>query len=85
MKDVWLGAATALLLLLVVPTIWLVLRGLEVERLAGLELASTLCVLAAIAVAEGMGRPAFVDVAIVLLCTSAISTFVFVRFVDRGT
>jgi multisubunit Na+/H+ antiporter MnhF subunit len=82
--DVWLGAAAALLVL-VVPTIWLVLRGLEVERLAGLELASTLAVLAVVALAEGVGRPGFVDLALVLAITSSVSTFVFVRFLDRGT
>jgi multicomponent Na+:H+ antiporter subunit F len=60
-----------------------VFRGDAVERLAALELAAVLVTLALAALAIGVGRPAYLDVAVAASLLSFGGGLVFSRFLER--
>lgn len=80
--NVWLIAATALLLGLI-PCGVVCLRGAPMQRLVALEMAGTLDVLVLLLLAQGFDQPPFYDLALVLALLSFAGGLVFVRFLER--
>jgi multicomponent Na+:H+ antiporter subunit F len=78
----WLVTAAALTALLL-PCGLIALRGSSVDRLLGLEAGSVIASLALVALAEGFGRPVYVDLALIFAAMSFAATLMFVRFVER--
>jgi multicomponent Na+:H+ antiporter subunit F len=60
-----------------------VFRGDEMSRLAALEVAGVLVTLALAALAIGMGRPAYLDLAVAGAILSFGGGLVFARFLER--
>lgn len=82
--NAWLWAAAALMVLGVAPALLLASTGSAMSRLVGLEVASSLVVVALLLLAQGYGRTSYVDVALVLSVLSFTGTLVFVRFLGRS-
>ncbi len=80
--NMWLVAATALLLALV-PCGFVIVRGEALDRLVALELGSTLAVLVLMLVAQGFGRPTFYDLALTLSALSFPAGLTFTRLLER--
>ena len=78
----WLIAA-ALLLLGLVPCGLVVLRGSIVEALVGLQMAGILQTVVLLLMAEGLHRPPFFDLAVVLALLSLAGGLVFARMLER--
>ena len=76
-------AASAVLVLALLPCAAMVFRGTAFDRLVGLEMATVVLTLALMAVAEATGRGAFVDLAIALALLSLGGGLVFVRTMER--
>jgi multisubunit Na+/H+ antiporter MnhF subunit len=81
--NVWLVAATTLLLALV-PCGWVLLRGRLTEALVALELASTLVTIVLVLLAEGFHRSSYFVLPLVLGGLSFVGSLIFIRFLgDR--
>jgi multisubunit Na+/H+ antiporter MnhF subunit len=81
--NVWLVAATTLLLALV-PCGWVLLRGRLTEALVALELTSTLVTIVLVLLAEGFHRSSYFVLPLVLGGLSFVGSLVFIRFLgDR--
>lgn len=80
--NLWLLGATVLLFGLA-PAGIAVFRGDVVDRLAGLEMAAMVEVLALVLLAEGFHRPGMFDLALTLALLSFGGGLVFVRFLER--
>ena len=80
--NVWLIAATALLLGLV-PCAIVMLRGSVVEALVGLQMAGILQTVVLLLLAEGFHRPPFFDLALVLALLALAGGLVFARMLQR--
>ncbi|MBO2449526.1 hypothetical protein J4573_20665 [Actinomadura barringtoniae] len=65
------------------PTLLTTMYGRPVDRLAGLMLAGPLVTLTLIVLAAAYGRPAYLDVALVLAVLSFAGSLVFARFLGR--
>jgi multicomponent Na+:H+ antiporter subunit F len=76
-------AATLLLAGAVLPTMVALLRGEPVDRLAGLVVSGPLVTLVLMVLAAAYGRPAYLDVALVLAVLSFAGSLVFARFLGR--
>ncbi len=75
--------AGGLLVAGLLPAAVAVFRGDAVERLVALELAGVLVTLALAALAIGMGRPAYLDLAVAASLLSFGGGLVFSRFLER--
>ncbi|HVX87257.1 MAG TPA: monovalent cation/H+ antiporter complex subunit F [Phycisphaerae bacterium] len=80
--NVWLWCAWVVLLALL-PAGWMAFRGPVEERLAGLELASSVAIVALMMMAQGVARSSFFDIALALTLLSFGGGMVFARFVQR--
>ena len=80
----WLLAALVLVLLGLAPCLVVTLRGEPAERLIGLEIGSVVTTLVLLLLAQGFGRPAYVDVALLLAVLSMAGALVFARFLGRS-
>jgi multisubunit Na+/H+ antiporter MnhF subunit len=78
----WLIAAMALLVGFV-PCGVLLRRGSAIEGLVALEMAAVLASLDLILLAQGVTRPAFFELALVLAALSFPGSLVFVHFLER--
>lgn len=78
----WLLAGFGLLSSLV-PVGIASFRGSAMDRLAAIEAAATVVTLALLVLAQGFGRPAFFDVALVEAFLSFGGGLAFVRFLER--
>jgi multicomponent Na+:H+ antiporter subunit F len=79
----WLAAAIAMLVAGLTPCMLATLRGGPVDRLAGLILAGPVATLVLLLLAAGYGRPAYLDVALVLALLSFAGSLVYARFLGR--
>lgn len=80
--NAWLVSATILLGGLL-PCLWVAMRGTIVSALAALELASTITTLVLLAIAQGLRRDPFMDLALVSAVLSFAGALVFARFLER--
>lgn len=80
--NVWLVAATVLLVALV-PPFWLLARAPRIDALVALELASTLVTLVLLLLSEGFHRSIYTTVPLVLAGVSLVSGLTFARFMER--
>ena len=80
--NVWLVAATVLLMALVLPFSLLV-RAPPVDALVALELTSVVVTLVLLLLSEGFHRSIYTTVPLVLAGISLVSGFVFARFMER--
>ncbi|HVY48168.1 MAG TPA: monovalent cation/H+ antiporter complex subunit F [Minicystis sp.] len=78
----WALAAGALLLLLG-PCAYACVRGSVLLRLAALELATVVVTLLVIALARGLGRSSYMDLALMLALLSFGSAIVYTRLIER--
>ena len=78
----WLVGTTILLVALVAPGV-VCTRARPLDGLVALELASVVTTLALLLLAEGVHRPAFVDLAIVSATASFVGLLAFVRLLER--
>jgi len=75
--------AGGILVVALAPSGWACFSGGAVERVAALELSGVLVTLALLAISIGMGRPAFVDLALAAALLSFGGGLVFARFLER--
>lgn len=82
----WVTVVTLLLLTLalVLTVVRLILGPSLADRVVALELLALIAVAYIIAYAVQAGRPAFMDVALVLALTGFMATVGFARFLERG-
>ena len=80
--NVWLVAATVLLVALVLPFSVLV-RGSRIEALVALELTSVVVTLVLLLLSEGFHRSIYTTVPLVLAGVSLVSGLTFARFMER--
>ncbi len=78
--NAWLAASAVLLTLGLPPCLWLVSRRTPQERLAGLNLAATMCSAVLLLLTEGVNRSSYVDLPLVLATLGPAGTLVFARF-----
>ncbi|MET9080152.1 MrpF/PhaF family protein [Streptomyces sp. NPDC004232] len=78
--NAWLLATAVLLTLGMPPCVWAAGRGSAVERLAGLNLATTVVTSVLLLTAQGFGRSSFTDLGLVLAVLGPAGTLVFARF-----
>ena len=80
--NAWLVAATVLLageLLLALACV----RGRPVDSLVAMEATGVISALVLLLLAEGLHRPPFVDLALVLAILAYVGSLTFVRFMER--
>ncbi|MFF3821573.1 monovalent cation/H+ antiporter complex subunit F [Streptomyces bluensis] len=78
--NVWLIATAFLLTLGIPPCLWVASRGTAHERLAGLNLATTVVTVFFLLTAQGYARSSYTDLALVLAVIGPAGTLVFARF-----
>lgn len=81
--NVWLIAALALLPALLACGLACVVSSAP-TGLVALELASVVCTVELLLLAEGTGRQPFVDLALVLAAMSFVGSLAFARLMERG-
>jgi multisubunit Na+/H+ antiporter MnhF subunit len=80
--NVWLVAATVLLVALVLP-FGLLVRAPPIAALVALELTSVVVTLVLLLLSEGFHRSIYTTVPLVLAGLSLVSGFTFARFMER--
>ena len=75
----WEIAAMALLLGGIVPAVVLASRGRAIDRLVGLELASSVSVLSLLVIIQGDGQSSYLIVPLVLVLLGFAGTLVYTR------
>ena len=80
--NVWLVAATVLLVALV-PPFWLLARAPRIDALVALQLSSSLVTLVLLLLSEGFHRSIYTTVPLVLAGISLVSGLTFARFMER--
>ena len=80
--NVWLVAATVLLVALVAP-FWLLVRAPRVDALAALELVSVVVTIVLLLLSEGFHRSVYTTGLLVLAGISLVSGLVFARFMEK--
>jgi multicomponent Na+:H+ antiporter subunit F len=80
--NIWLVAA-AVMSAALIPCAIVCVRGSAPDRLAGLEAAGLIATLVLLLMAEGFGRPPFMDLALALALLSFSGGLVFARFLER--
>lgn len=78
-SDGWLVAALVPVAALA-PVLWRVARGAPRDRLVAQNLAQLLAALALLLAAQGFGRPAYLDTALLLSVLAPAGTLVYARF-----
>jgi len=78
----WLLAAGALLLAFV-PCLWALARARAIEQLAIMQMASVLCPLVLLLLAQGFNQPTFGDLAIAFSLLSFPAALLFAHFFER--
>lgn len=81
----WLLAALVLLVVGLGPCLAVAARGNAIERLVGLDLAGVITSVEFLLLAQGLSRPSYDDLALVLAPLSLAGSLVFTRFLGRGT
>lgn len=81
--NVWLWAATVLLVAGMAPCLMVTLRSDALGRLVGLELAGVVATVVLLLLARGLGRTSYIDLALVLSLLSFAGSLVFARFLER--
>lgn len=79
----WLVAALALMIAGLAPCLVATMWGEPIARLTGLILAGPVATLVLLLLAAGYGRPAYLDVALVLALLSFAGSLVYARFLGR--
>lgn len=79
----WGAVALALLAGGLVPCLLATMRGGPIERLAGLMAAGSTTTLLLAVLAAAYGRPAYLDVALLLALLSLAGNLVYARFLGR--
>ncbi|GGP33293.1 MrpF/PhaF family protein [Streptomyces abikoensis] len=80
----WLAAAALLLIAGVGPSLWNAARGAPGRRVVAQNYATLLLCLVFLLLAQGYGRPAYVDLALVLSVLGPAGTLVFARLLLTG-
>ena len=80
--NVWVLAAIAMLLAFI-PCLWALARGRAMEQLTVMQLASVLCPLALLLLAQGFNQPAYGDLAIAFSLLSFPAALLFAHFFER--
>jgi multisubunit Na+/H+ antiporter MnhF subunit len=78
----WLWAALVLVVG-VAPCVLVIARGGSADGLVALQLATGLCTLTLLLVAQGLGRPSFYDLALALALLGVPATLLFAHFLER--
>jgi multisubunit Na+/H+ antiporter MnhF subunit len=78
--NAWLLATAVLSTLGMLPCVWWVCQGEPQERLAALNLATTVLAALLALISQGFGRSSYVDMALVLSVLGPAGTLVFARF-----
>lgn len=81
--NAFLLAALVLMTAGLLPCLVAVSRGGALDRLVALELASVVAVIVALLLAQGFGRPSYLDVGLVLALLSFAGPLVFARFLEH--
>jgi multisubunit Na+/H+ antiporter MnhF subunit len=79
----WDVAGAVLLVGGMVPALVLVTRGTAVDRLVGLELASSVSALTLLVLVQGQGQPSYLVVPFVLVLLAFAGTLVFTRLLGN--
>lgn len=80
--NVWLWSALALLLGFI-PCGWVLLRGGKMDALVALQMASGLCALSLLLLAQGLDRPSFLDISLAAALLGYPTTLLFAHFFER--
>ncbi|MHA7959216.1 MrpF/PhaF family protein [Streptomyces sp. L500] len=80
----WLAAAALLLIAGVGPSLWNAARGAPGRRVVAQNYATLLLCLVFLLLAQGYGRPAYVDLALVISVLGPAGTLVFARLLLAG-
>ncbi|MEU1825007.1 MULTISPECIES: MrpF/PhaF family protein [Streptomyces] len=80
----WLAAAALLLIAGVGPSLWGAARGAPGRRVVAQNYATLLLCLVFLLLAQGYGRPAYVDLALVVSVLGPAGTLVFARLLLAG-
>lgn len=80
--NVWLIAAGVLLLALM-PCAFVAFRAAVMDRLIAVELAGIISTLFILTLAQGLGRPSILDLALALALLSVLSTLLYGYFLER--
>jgi multicomponent Na+:H+ antiporter subunit F len=77
----WLIAAIGIFVLLL-PAGLLAMRGAVMGRVVALQLSSTLTTLGLVALAQGLDRDVYFDLALVMAAMSFVGTLFYLRFLE---
>ncbi|MEU6172494.1 MrpF/PhaF family protein [Streptantibioticus parmotrematis] len=77
--NAWLVATAVLLTFAMPPCVWVACRDSPQERLAGLNLATTVAAVAFLLIAQGFHRSSYGDLGLVLAVLGPAGTLVFAR------
>jgi multisubunit Na+/H+ antiporter MnhF subunit len=77
----WLIAAIGLFVLLL-PAGLLAMRGAVMDRVVAMELSSTLTTLGLVALAQGLDRDVYFDLALVTAVLALVGTLFYLRFLE---
>ena len=77
--NAWLAAASAVLVIGLGPIVWGVATGPLGRRMVAQNLATSVVCLAILLLAQGYGRPSYVDLALVLAVLGPAGTLVYAR------
>jgi multisubunit Na+/H+ antiporter MnhF subunit len=80
--NVWLAASLGLFAALV-PCGIVIVRSGRFDRLAALQLATVISVLALLALAEGLARPSYADLSVMLALLAFPGTLAFALTLER--
>lgn len=80
--SIWYAAALAFILAQA-QLLWRLARGELLGALAALQTAQVCSVMALMCLAEGLGQPSFLDLAVALALLAAPGGLVFARFLER--
>lgn len=81
--NMWLIAATALIVGLIPCGVVCVMARRSVDRLVALEMTTILSVLILLLLAKGFHRPSFFDLALTMALLSIPGTLIFVHYLER--
>jgi multisubunit Na+/H+ antiporter MnhF subunit len=80
--NVWLAAATVLLVALLLP-FWTLVRAPPIDALVALELVSVVVTLVLLLLSQGFHRSIYTTVPLVLAALGLVSGLIFARFMER--
>lgn len=80
--NAWLWSAL-LIALAILPCIWVMLFGSNMEALIALQCASTISLLVLLLLGEGLNRRCFIDISILLVLLGYPAGLLFAHFFER--